>query len=214
MLLHMSSLNHPNLDPAVAAPARVRLKSGRNETCPCGSGRKYKKCCLANDEALVRHVDIPARTEATEGVSSPPPLQPLPPRAPKEPRPLSETESKRNALWDAFDALKAPTAAQMDDLLDNLLVLPHDATDWADAVHVFASHGHPELPAVFRRIAGAVPHTQGTEMAYFYWAAAEEFARKKLVMPLRPHKLFQIGPKAAIRFLKPASAFAVIQKWA
>ena len=25
---------------------------GRNDPCPCGSGKKYKKCCLANDEAL------------------------------------------------------------------------------------------------------------------------------------------------------------------
>jgi tetratricopeptide (TPR) repeat protein len=24
---------------------------GRNDTCPCGSGKKYKKCCLAADEA-------------------------------------------------------------------------------------------------------------------------------------------------------------------
>ncbi|WP_371685672.1 SEC-C metal-binding domain-containing protein [Tropicimonas sp. IMCC6043] len=23
-------------------------KVGRNETCPCGSGRKYKRCCGAN----------------------------------------------------------------------------------------------------------------------------------------------------------------------
>ena len=23
-----------------------RKKTGRNEPCPCGSGRKYKKCCL------------------------------------------------------------------------------------------------------------------------------------------------------------------------
>ena len=130
----------------------------------------------------MRHVDTAARTEATGGVSSPAPLKPLPPRAPKvrEPRPLSETESKRNTLWDAFDVLKAPTAAQMDDLLGNLLALPPDATDWADVMHAFASHGHPELPAVFRRIAGAVPHTKGTDMAFFYWAAAEEFARKKL----------------------------------
>lgn len=22
------------------------LKTGRNEPCPCGSGKKYKKCCL------------------------------------------------------------------------------------------------------------------------------------------------------------------------
>jgi hypothetical protein len=25
--------------------------AGRNEPCPCGSGKKYKKCCLAKDEA-------------------------------------------------------------------------------------------------------------------------------------------------------------------
>jgi uncharacterized protein YchJ len=25
---------------------RKYRKIGRNDTCPCGSGRKYKKCCL------------------------------------------------------------------------------------------------------------------------------------------------------------------------
>jgi len=24
---------------------------GRNDPCPCGSGKKYKKCCMAKDEA-------------------------------------------------------------------------------------------------------------------------------------------------------------------
>jgi tetratricopeptide (TPR) repeat protein len=32
---------------------------GRNEPCPCGSGKKYKKCCLERDEALERQ-DRPA----------------------------------------------------------------------------------------------------------------------------------------------------------
>src|SRR5258708_4831673 len=27
--------------------ARGPMKTGRNEPCPCGSGRKYKHCCLA-----------------------------------------------------------------------------------------------------------------------------------------------------------------------
>jgi tetratricopeptide (TPR) repeat protein len=26
-------------------------KTGRNQPCPCGSGKKYKHCCLAKDEA-------------------------------------------------------------------------------------------------------------------------------------------------------------------
>ena len=27
------------------------MKAGRNDPCPCGSGKKYKKCCLAKDQA-------------------------------------------------------------------------------------------------------------------------------------------------------------------
>ncbi len=29
-------------------------KIGRNDRCPCGSGKKYKQCCLAGDEAAAR----------------------------------------------------------------------------------------------------------------------------------------------------------------
>jgi hypothetical protein len=39
---------------------------GRNDPCPCGSGKKYKKCCLAKDEAAAR-----------------PPPAPRPPSAPR-----------------------------------------------------------------------------------------------------------------------------------
>jgi tetratricopeptide (TPR) repeat protein len=29
-------------------------KIGRNDLCPCGSGKKYKRCCMAQDEAAAR----------------------------------------------------------------------------------------------------------------------------------------------------------------
>lgn len=29
-------------------------KIGRNEPCPCGSGKKYKQCCLVSDEQTAR----------------------------------------------------------------------------------------------------------------------------------------------------------------
>jgi tetratricopeptide (TPR) repeat protein len=29
-------------------------KIGRNDLCSCGSGKKYKRCCMANDEAAAR----------------------------------------------------------------------------------------------------------------------------------------------------------------
>jgi hypothetical protein len=35
---------------------------GRNDPCHCGSGKKYKQCCLAKDEAAERT----ARTKAAE----------------------------------------------------------------------------------------------------------------------------------------------------
>jgi len=28
-----------------AQPGKTQPKTGRNEPCPCGSGRKFKKCC-------------------------------------------------------------------------------------------------------------------------------------------------------------------------
>ena len=39
---------------------------GRNDPCPCGSGKKYKKCCLGRDQALARQnrpADLPAHNE-------------------------------------------------------------------------------------------------------------------------------------------------------
>jgi preprotein translocase subunit SecA len=29
---------------------KSRAKVGRNDPCPCGSGKKYKKCCLKDDD--------------------------------------------------------------------------------------------------------------------------------------------------------------------
>ncbi|MYN67405.1 MAG: DUF2384 domain-containing protein [Acidobacteria bacterium] len=52
-------------EPAPVAPFRPRV--ARNAPCPCGSGRKYKKCCLPDDEA--QHADrqrAPAIHESDE----------------------------------------------------------------------------------------------------------------------------------------------------
>ena len=39
--------------PAVAAPVRAGPRVGRNDPCPCGSGKKYKKCHMPIDEGVV-----------------------------------------------------------------------------------------------------------------------------------------------------------------
>jgi hypothetical protein len=53
-------LEKPNMRPLPKVPfdfnatnvidMKTRKKIGRNDPCPCGSGKKYKKCCLGKDE--------------------------------------------------------------------------------------------------------------------------------------------------------------------
>jgi tetratricopeptide (TPR) repeat protein len=41
----------------------MMAKSGRNDPCPCGSGNKYKKCCLTKHEAADREGQVEAEAE-------------------------------------------------------------------------------------------------------------------------------------------------------
>jgi tetratricopeptide (TPR) repeat protein len=45
-------------------------KVGRNDPCPCGSGQKYKRCCLPREEAAERAAAERAATLAREAESS------------------------------------------------------------------------------------------------------------------------------------------------
>ncbi len=41
-------------------------KVGRNDPCPCGSGKKYKKCCLSKDEEAHRQAIAAAAIESSD----------------------------------------------------------------------------------------------------------------------------------------------------
>jgi preprotein translocase subunit SecA len=43
------NLNYNRGDGSAAQPVTKGKKVGRNDPCPCGSGKKYKKCCGVND---------------------------------------------------------------------------------------------------------------------------------------------------------------------
>ena len=45
-------------------------KPGRNDPCPCGSGKKYKKCCLANEEAAEREQLAEAEARRAESAAA------------------------------------------------------------------------------------------------------------------------------------------------
>ena len=58
-------------------------RPGRNEPCHCGSGKKYKNCCLVKDE----EADRAARAHAASGEETPaPPADEPPHRMPPPPR--------------------------------------------------------------------------------------------------------------------------------
>lgn len=44
-------LEAPPATEPFTAPARRGRKIGRNEPCPCGSGKKYKKCCMSKEQS-------------------------------------------------------------------------------------------------------------------------------------------------------------------
>jgi len=45
----ITGMSGGDLTPAKMVPAKKHVKVGRNELCPCGSGKKYKKCCGMNE---------------------------------------------------------------------------------------------------------------------------------------------------------------------
>ena len=59
----------------------VGARPGRNDPCHCGSGRKYKKCCLEKDEAA----DATARAETAKAEADAPAEAAAPP-APRGPK--------------------------------------------------------------------------------------------------------------------------------
>jgi hypothetical protein len=87
------------------------MKAGRNDPCPCGSGKKYKKCCLRKDQeaadlappVLVTPPNpdplAAARPKPSRGAR--PALSPLPEPPPQPPDPAAEAW---NARWKEFEA--------------------------------------------------------------------------------------------------------------
>ncbi len=94
------------------------MKTGRNDPCPCGSGKKYKKCCLAKDQAsssqepaavlLPPSVVASARSTAYPPSGQPHPAGPTalaraaePPPPPLPPDPVAERAASH---WREFES--------------------------------------------------------------------------------------------------------------
>ena len=82
---------------------------GRNEPCPCGSGLKYKRCCLPKDrDATDARIKAEQLERETAAVALKAARNPLPtPQAETIEQPIEETDPRMDALlerWEAFEA--------------------------------------------------------------------------------------------------------------
>jgi hypothetical protein len=85
------------------------MKAGRNDPCPCGSGKKYKKCCLPRDqEETARQMAAvipPPPSPSPSPVASPRPA----PRvaeapAPAPPPPPDPIAERADSIWQEFES--------------------------------------------------------------------------------------------------------------
>jgi hypothetical protein len=181
-------------------------RPGRNDPCPCGSGKKYKKCCLAKDEAQAMKA---ARAEEAEtarlaqagwtanggasggevekyGAGDGRELEePLDESAgadggPTERAglaPASENEKKVASLIWEFERREHPTADHLNAYLDELLGLAPKDMEWSRVLESVEERLPSELPNAFRRLAARLPRTKEAGVAFLCWTAVEQFER-------------------------------------
>jgi hypothetical protein len=77
------------------------MKVGRNAPCPCGSGKKYKKCCLPKEESR-RAAFAMASTREIDQRRSVEQQQPAPPAKPQETKTEAQEQTEEEKYWIRF----------------------------------------------------------------------------------------------------------------
>jgi predicted Zn-dependent protease len=132
---------------------------GRNQPCPCGSGNKYKHCCLSRDEAAA----IATREQQRHDAS------PTPAHAPRTGwRPVVDDDSERldKMSNDAVDLIHAGKLNEAEPLCHRLL---EDFPDLPDGHmrlgQLLRVRGEPKKAAEHLRLAAAVARSADDDPA-------------------------------------------------
>jgi len=117
-------------------------KIGRNDRCPCGSGKKYKQCCLAKDEAAERSRTFVAAPAA----------DPLPHHHPRLCKDCNaKIDAAANAVIALIDAGKLDDAERAAQQLIERWPDVHDGYDCLGMVHQ-ARGDHRQAVEYYRKI--------------------------------------------------------------
>jgi predicted Zn-dependent protease len=124
-------------------------KVGRNQPCPCGSGKKYKHCCLATDKAAA----AAAREEQRRNAPQPPARGPGPRSAVVDDAD-EQLDQMSNGVVDLLHAGKFDEAERMcHRLLDQFPDLPDGHMRLSQLLR---ARGEPTRAAQHLRLAAAV----------------------------------------------------------
>jgi tetratricopeptide (TPR) repeat protein len=141
-------------------------KAGRNDPCPCGSGKKYKKCCLAESGAAK---DRPAVVEPMEAV-------------------IDRIDALSNQVPDLLEAGNIPEAERVARrLLDEY---PQDPDGIERMAEVLEAKGEDQQAAEYYRRAARyhldADPDHGREPADYYLAQAQRLDPRATGLPGQP----------------------------
>jgi tetratricopeptide (TPR) repeat protein len=118
-------------------------KTGRNDPCHCGSGKKYKRCCLDKDEAAERATR--AAAQAAKPVPTPPTF----------PGPmLDEFDELTNASNGVIELIRAGKVDEAEQAARDLLVRYPEVHDGYDRLGmVYEARGnHKQAAHCYRQV--------------------------------------------------------------
>jgi len=90
----------------------IALKVGRNDPCPCGSGKKYKKCCMLKDEMQKPEI----QSDESESIT-----------APSEDKKLdSRSDETENNLHRAYNLMEKGQFEQASSIFRTIIQTDHN----------------------------------------------------------------------------------------
>lgn len=137
-------------------------KTGRNDPCPCGSGHKYKRCCMPRDEAAERaHVAALAREAEAQARAA---------------RLADDDDGLDDASNSVIDMIHAGHLDEAEHAAQRLLEQYPDVHDGLERLAmVYAARGNRPLAAEYYRKAADFVHARPD----LYDAGMESYLRRK-----------------------------------
>ena len=171
---------------------------GRNDPCPCGSGKKFKKCCLGKPGAELQAAASPGDHESVDFDDDDRPIRDYDPFVEPDPIDWLATDEQRRLdlitryhRHEGFEAERSEVHAVMHAVVENqiaerdqlpvrrtLLRLMAEGLDRHDAIHAIASVLIGHINEQLSETASEAERTSGDDINAPYFAELERLTAK------------------------------------